>query len=294
MTFAFYARQTEANHPKYLEQLLTLAQIENFKVCVYKPYLQYLNNTFAKCFDLPTFSTSEELKEKQTDVLISLGGDGTLLETLQFIKQSGIPVIGVNTGRLGFLAVVSKDEFMKYIMLAIKEKYTLDKRDVLELIYPHPSLAQNHYALNEISIYKKETSTLIHLDTFIDGEFLNSYFADGLIISTPTGSTAYSLSCGGPIMLPDSDNFIITPIAPHNLNVRPIVVPNNRKIKIKVKCRSEHFNVSLDSNMIELPNNAEFELVKTNFTFNLMRFEEPHFFQTLRNKLLLGVDNRSL
>jgi NAD+ kinase len=290
MTIAVYARNTKDNFSIYLEQLIALAEIEKFKIVVFKPYLEYLNKDSDKPFTLNTFSNSEELIAK-ADYVISLGGDGTMLETLEYVRRSGIPVLGVNTGRLGFLATVYKEDFAKAIQLLTKEKFTLDKRELIELDKT-TCFNEVNYALNEFTIHKKESSAMINIDTYVDGIFLNSYFADGLIVSTPTGSTAYSLSCGGPIMVPDSDNFIITPIAPHNLNVRPIVISNNKTLSFKVSGRSDSFNVSLDSRSQTIKNLSELIIKKADFRFNMINLEGQHFFETLRNKLLWGIDKR--
>jgi NAD+ kinase len=290
MTIAVYARNTKDNYPDYLENLLALSTNENFKVIVFKPYLDFLNTTLNKSFKVDTYSNSEELIAK-ADYVISLGGDGTMLETLEYVRKSGIPVLGVNTGRLGFLATVYKEDFEKSIQLLIKEKFTLDKRELIELDKT-TCFNEVNYALNEFTIHKKESSAMINIDTYVDGIFLNSYFADGLIVSTPTGSTAYSLSCGGPIMVPDSDNFIITPIAPHNLNVRPIVISNNKTLSFKVSGRSDSFNVSLDSRSKTINNLSELIIKKADFKFHMINLEGQHFFETLRNKLLWGIDKR--
>lgn len=290
MTIAVYARNTKENFPDYLEHLLATSVNENFKVIVYKPYLDFLNQTLGRTFSTSTFSSSEELIAK-ADYVISLGGDGTMLETLEFVRRSGIPVLGVNTGRLGFLAAVYKEDFEKAIQLLINEKFTLDKRELIELDKA-TCFNEVNYALNEFTIHKKESSAMINIDTYVNGIFLNSYFADGLIVSTPTGSTAYSLSCGGPIMVPDSDNFIITPIAPHNLNVRPIVISNNKTISFKVSGRSDSFNVSLDSRSQTITNSSELVIKKADFRFNMINLEGQNFFETLRNKLLWGIDKR--
>ncbi len=263
---------------------------ENFKVTVFKPYLEFLNSSSEKPFTIDTYTNSEELIAK-ADYVISLGGDGTMLETLEYVRRSGIPVLGVNTGRLGFLAAVYKEDFGKAIHLLINEKFTLDKRELIELDKT-TSFKEFNYALNEFTIHKKESSAMINIDTYVDGVFLNSYFADGLIVSTPTGSTAYSLSCGGPIMVPDSDNFIITPIAPHNLNVRPIVISNNKTLRFKVSGRSDSFNVSLDSRSQTIKNQFDLQIKKADFRFNMINLEGQHFFETLRNKLLWGLDKR--
>jgi NAD+ kinase len=290
MTIAVYARNTKDNFSIYLEQLIALAEIEKFKIVVFKPYLEFLNKDADKPFTLNTFSNSEELIAK-ADYVISLGGDGTMLETLEYVRRSGIPVLGVNTGRLGFLATVYKEDFAKSIQLLTKEKFTLDKRELIELDKT-TYFNEVNYALNEFTIHKKESSAMINIDTYVDDIFLNSYFADGLIVSTPTGSTAYSLSCGGPIMVPDSDNFIITPIAPHNLNVRPIVISNNKTLSFKVSGRSDSFNVSLDSRSQTIKNLSELIIKKADFRFNMINLEGQHFFETLRNKLLWGIDKR--
>jgi NAD+ kinase len=290
MTIAVYARNTKDNYPDYLENLLALSTTENFKVIVFKPYLDFLNTSLNKSFTIDTYSNSEELIAK-ADYVISLGGDGTMLETLEYVRKSGIPVLGVNTGRLGFLATVYKEDFEKAIQLLIKEKFTLDKRELIELDKT-TCFNEVNYALNEFTIHKKESSAMINIDTYVDDIFLNSYFADGLIVSTPTGSTAYSLSCGGPIMVPDSDNFIITPIAPHNLNVRPIVISNNKTLSFKVSGRSDSFNVSLDSSSKTINNLSELIIKKADFKFHMINLEGQHFFETLRNKLLWGIDKR--
>lgn len=290
MNIAVYARNTKENHPSYLEKLLKLSSEEKFSVIVYKPYLDFIASELTNLQPIQTFSTSEELIAK-ADCLISLGGDGTMLETLEFVRKSGIPVLGVNTGRLGFLATVYKEDFEKAILLLTNEKFTLDKRELIELdktIY----FNEVNYALNEFTIHKKESSAMINIDTYVDGVFLNSYFADGLIVSTPTGSTAYSLSCGGPIMMPDSDNFIITPIASHNLNVRPIVISNNKILSFKVRGRSDSFNISLDSRSETINSQLDLQIKKADFKFNMINLEGQHFFETLRNKLLWGIDKR--
>jgi NAD+ kinase len=290
MTIAVYARNTSDNNPEYLEQLILLSSKENFKVTVFKTYLDFLNSTLQEPLVLDTYNNSEELIAK-ADYVISLGGDGTMLETLEYVRRSGIPVLGVNTGRLGFLAAVYKEDFNKAIQLLIKEKFTLDKRELIELDKT-TCFNEVNYALNEFTIHKKESSAMINIDTYVDGVFLNSYFADGLIVSTPTGSTAYSLSCGGPIMMPDSDNFIITPIAPHNLNVRPVVISNNKTLSFKVSGRSDSFNVSLDSRSQTIKNQSDLQIKKADFKFNMINLEGQHFFETLRNKLLWGIDKR--
>lgn len=291
MTIAVYARNTKDNHPLYLEKLAALLKKEKVTLIVYESYYQFLQKQYSFKTTLETFSCSDSLKSK-ADYVICLGGDGTMLETLALVRKSGIPVLGVNTGRLGFLASVSKDDIEKAASLLVQEKFTLDKRELLEIIGGEKQFNNVHYGLNEFTIHKKDSSAMIHIDTYVDDVFLNSYFADGLIVSTPTGSTAYSLSCGGPIMVPDSENFIITPIAPHNLNVRPIVISNNKTLSFKVSGRYDGFNISLDSRGSQINSSTEIKIKKADFRFNMISFEGQHFFETLRNKLLWGLDRR--
>jgi NAD+ kinase len=291
MTIAVYARSTKDNHSVYIEQIYTYLKSEGVNLIIYEPYYLYLKSSADFNLSIDTFSTSEELISKAFYV-ISLGGDGTLLETLEYVKKSGIPVLGVNTGRLGFLAAVNKDDLQKALQQLLKEKFTLDKRELIELSGCKGEFNEINYALNEFAIHKKDNSPMINIDSYINGVFLNSYFADGLIVATPTGSTAYSLSCGGPIMMPDSDNFIITPVAPHNLTVRPLVISNNKEISFKVSGRSDSFNISLDSRSTQLLSGDEIKIKKANFRLNLINLEGQHFFTTLRNKLMWGIDKR--
>lgn len=291
MTIALYARSTKENHPDYVNRLLEVLHSEKAELIIFSEYYQYIRDNFGFAKSLRTFSNAEELIAS-ADYVISLGGDGTMLETKSYVRKSGIPVLGVNTGRLGFLANVNKVDLEKAITQLLQEKFTLDKRELIELSGCNTCFGDVNYALNEFTIHKREGGAMINVDTFVDGKFLNSYFADGLIVSTPTGSTAYSLSCGGPIMMPDSDNFIITPIAPHNLNVRPIVIPNNKEISFKVSGRNDSFYVSLDSVTASVDANTEIKIKLADFKLHLVNLEGQHFFGTLRNKLLWGIDKR--
>ncbi len=291
MTIAIYSRSSNHDHSNYIEDIYRLLKGEGVDLIIFEPYYQFIKKTYQFNLSLETFSNSEELILKASYV-ISLGGDGTLLETIDLVKKSGVPLLGVNTGRLGFLASVNTNDLKKSIQLLLKEKFTLDKRELIEISGCNNCFGEVNYALNEFTIHKKDSSAMINIDTYIDGVFLNSYFADGLIVATPTGSTAYSLSCGGPIMIPDSDNFIITPIAPHNLTVRPIVISNNKQISFKVSGRSDNFNISLDSRNAQVPTGSEITIKKADFRLNLIALEGQHFFTTLRNKMMWGIDKR--
>jgi NAD+ kinase len=291
MTIAIYARATKDNHSAYVEQIYQLLKQEGVDLLIYEPFYTSLKTTHNFKLTLDTFATSEQLIAKAYYV-ICLGGDGTMLETITHVRNSGIPILGVNTGRLGFLATVNKSDLAKAIDLLLKEKYTLDKRVLIKLVGFNEHFGDVNYALNEFTIHKKDSSSMIHIDTYVDDIFLNSYFSDGLIVSTPTGSTAYSLSCGGPIMMPDSDNFIITPIAPHNLSVRPIVISNDKETRFVVSGRGASFNISLDSRTSEIPFETEIKIKKAAFRLNLINLEGQHFFSTLRNKMMWGMDTR--
>ncbi|HOZ86336.1 MAG TPA: NAD kinase [Bacteroidia bacterium] len=292
MTIAVYARSLKANNPSYIEQIYHFLKEEGVDLIIHEPYYQSLKSNSDFKLELNTFSTSEQLIAKAFFV-ISLGGDGTLLETVAFVKKSGIPILGVNTGRLGFLASVNKNDLQKALKQLLNEKFSLDKRELIEMTGCAVDTFNGvNYALNEFTIHKIDRGAMINIDTYIDGVFLNSYFADGLIVSTPTGSTAYSLSCGGPIMMPDSDNFIITPIAPHNLSVRPIIISNNKEISFKIKGRSDSCIISLDSRNAQIAADSEIKIKKANFRVNLINLEGQHFFATLRNKMMWGIDQR--
>lgn len=226
--------------------------------------------------------------------MLSLGGDGTLLETLAYVKNTDTPVIGVNLGRLGFLSLVPKDEIGQALHSLQNGHFRLEKRSVLELRSERNLFAPFNYALNDFTIHKRDTGSMITIDTYLNGDFFNSYWADGIIVSTPTGSTAYSLSCGGPIIFPDSNNFAITPVAPHNLTIRPVIVPDSSIISFKVKGRGANCLVSLDARYHTIENIKEIAIQKAGFMLNLVKLNNQNFIKTLREKLNWGFDSRNL
>lgn len=234
----------------------------------------------------------ENLKEK-ADVLVTVGGDGTILSAVDFVYGSRIPIIGVNTGRLGFLTSLTAGEFKVSLPEIIKGNFKVEERVLIELETSEKVNIPTHLALNEISLVKKDTSSMITIHAFLDNEFLNTYWADGLIISTATGSTAYSLSCGGPIMAPGSGNLIITPIAPHNLNVRPLVIPDNSEIKLSFEARSNDLLLSLDSSSCIIPDSVEIKVRKAKGKIGLLRPKDYSYLETLRSKLNWGLDKRN-
>lgn len=241
-----------------------------------------------------TFASHTEL-DQSFDMLISIGGDGTILRAATLVRNSGVPILGINAGRLGFLATVQKENIAEFMQFVIEKKYTISKRTLLSLSC-HPdneSLQDINFAMNEITVSRKDTTSMITIDTYLNNEFLNSYWADGLIISTPTGSTGYSLSCGGPILTPDVKSLVITPIAPHNLNARPLVVPDETEIRLKVSGREENYLVSLDSRITSVKNESILTIKKTPFQINMVEIPEETFLKTLRTKLLWGEDKRN-
>lgn len=238
------------------------------------------------------FTSTDELRGK-IDFLFSIGGDGTMLDTVTLVQNTGIPVLGVNTGRLGFLSSVSMEGISHAIDAIHKGHFALDKRSMLRMETSRDLFGDVNYALNELTIHKKDSSSMIKIHTFLNGEYLNTYWADGLLIATPTGSTGYSLSCGGPIIVPQSENFVITPIAPHNLNVRPIIVSDKNVISLEVEGRSQYFLASLDSRSVTIDSSIQFAVRKEDFTFNIIRLDNENFLGTLRNKLMWGLDSRN-
>ncbi len=240
-----------------------------------------------------TFSSHTEL-DGSFDILLSIGGDGTILRAATLVRDSGIPILGINAGRLGFLASVQKDNIEEFLQLVIEKKYTISERTLLSLSAPEiHEIDDINFAMNEISVSRKDTTSMITIETSLNGEYLNSYWADGLIISTPTGSTGYSLSCGGPVLTPDVKSLVITPIAPHNLNARPLVIPDDTEIKLRVSGREEQYLVSLDSRIASVKNDSVLTITKTPFTIKMAEIPNQTFLKTLRNKLLWGEDKRN-
>ena len=241
-----------------------------------------------------TFNSSKCL-DQSFDILISIGGDGTILRAATYVKDLGIPILGINAGRLGFLAKVQKENIETFLQLVLEKKYSISKRTLLSLeCSPENEQVQElNFAMNEVTVSRKDTTSMITIETSLNDEYLNSYWADGLIISTPTGSTGYSLSCGGPVLTPEVKSFVITPIAPHNLNARPLVIPDDTVIKLKISGREDQYLVSLDSRIASLDNNSILTIRKTPFEINMVEIPNETFLKTLRAKLLWGEDKRN-
>lgn len=227
------------------------------------------------------------------ELFISIGGDGTLLDTLQYIRDKEIPVLGINTGRLGFLSNISTEDLSQALRALDQNEFRVDERIIIGVECESLKEVGFPYALNEVTVHKKDDASMVTVHASMDGRYINTYWADGLIIATPTGSTAYSLSCGGPIVMPGSKNFILTPIAPHNLNVRPLVVPNDCVINLRAEGRAEEFLLTLDSHSYSIKPGEDIVLKTAPFKMLLLNLKDQHFFQTIRNKMLWGLDRRN-
>jgi len=264
----------------------------SIEVSVFRPFFDFISSeTEIKIKPDSLFDSHFNLPD--SDLLFSIGGDGTFLEAVTFVRNRNIPIAGINTGRLGFLSDISMQDLQQAVNEIINSQFTTRKLDLLQVDTETSDFGDMNFALNELAIHKRDSTAMITIHTFINGNFLNSYWADGLIISTPTGSTAYSLSVGGPIMHPACREFIISPIAPHNLTVRPLVVPNDAKIALKIESRGDKFAVSLDSRNKIIDNSKNIYVKKADFTVSVAERTNNDFFATLRSKLMWGVDKRN-
>jgi NAD+ kinase len=274
-----------------MERIFLCLQQHDAKLFISTKFERFLKSPAFKKFNWQPYEPGKSLKK--LDILLSIGGDGTLLESVTHIGADETPILGINTGRLGFLATISKEDVEASLTKIFRGEYTLDKRSVLRLESNKKLFGKLNFALNDFTLMKKDTSSMITVHTYIDGVLLNSYWADGIIVSTPTGSTGYALSCGGPLVFPRSGNFVITPVSPHNLTVRPIVVSDQSEISFQVEGRSKHFLVSLDSRMAIVDSTIKLKVVKEKFKVNLILPEGEHYFKTLRQKLNWGLDIRN-
>lgn len=289
MRIAIFGKTIAPDNLGYMRQLIQELLDNRVEVMVYEP--------FAKClpeeFNLPCFAKHEEL-DGHADLLFSIGGDGTMLDAVPLVGASGIPILGINMGRLGFISSVAKEEIRQAIGQILAGRYTTESRTLLELVSPQGVFNDAvNYALNEINIIRNPEHSLLSVKVFVNDLFLNTYWGDGILMATPTGSTAYSLSAGGPILTPDSHSFVITPIAAHNLTVRPIVIPDDSEVRIHVEGREKQFVFSMDSRVCALDTTVELVVRKADFCIHTVRMEGADFFSTIRNKLMWGKDNRN-
>ncbi len=292
MKVAIYSRGLDIEQENPLLILLEELSRHDIEILLFNTLFEQFNIPQQICNKIQQFSGYEDLDET-IDCVISLGGDGTMLDTITLIREKNIPVLGINFGRLGFLASISREELSMAVDALVNHTYLIDKRTLVHLDSNVALFQDAPFALNEFTIHKKDTSPMIKIHTYMNGEFLNTYWADGLIVSTPTGSTGYNLSCNGPILFPDSSSLVITPICPHNLNVRSIVIPDNNIISFEVEGRADEFIVAMDARRELVPKTVQLAVRKESFNISLIRLNENTFLSTLRTKLTWGLDKRN-
>jgi NAD+ kinase len=293
MPIAIFGRSISDTRKKVIVDLCNYLSEFNEEACFYAPFLKAAQHLIPEGQKVSSYKNAEELASKHCKCMLTVGGDGTLLEAVTHIRDIEIPVLGINTGRLGFLSSFSKDEVREAVECAVEGSYHIDKRTLVELIAEGEPFGDFPFALNEVTFHKKESSTMITVHVTMNDKKLNSYWADGLIISTPTGSTGYSLSCGGPILMPESSNLVITPIAPHNLNVRPLVIDDSNELTIESAVRGKNLLLSMDSRSVSFPASRKVKIKKADFHVLLGRKPDQPFLKTLREKLLWGTDKRN-
>jgi NAD+ kinase len=292
MQVAIYSRVSEEEQYKDIQIFFNELEKQKIRPIVFHSFFEKIKAKIQLPTDTSTFSLAEDLTD-EIEFIISLGGDGTLLDTVTLVRNKKIAIVGINFGRLGFLAGIGKEEVTTAVKSLVNRTFVVDKRSMIHVDANLPLFGHVPYGLNEFAIHKRDTAPMIKLHTYINGEFLNTYWADGLIVATPTGSTGYSLSCGGPVVFPDSGCFVITPVAPHNLNVRPIVVPDGNIISFEIESRSDQIICALDSRREIIDKNVQLAVKKESFYLNLVRLNENNFLQTLQNKLTWGLDKRN-
>ncbi len=292
MLVALYNRTFDEQDLPFLQKMIGLLEQNKLHIVIYKNFYERLADR-VNFVQQPRFFTGKLDLPANTDMLFSLGGDGTMLDAVCFVGNTQIPLIGINLGRLGFLAAIPEEEVEAAILSLVRGSYTLEKRTLLHLDSSVPLFSGSPFALNEFTIHRQDTSSMIKIHTYLNGEFLNTYWSDGLIVATPTGSTGYSLSCGGPVVFPQASSFVITPVAPHNLNTRPIVVPDDNVISFEIEGRSEQFLCTLDARTETIKSNVQLAVKKERFCVSLVRPDEHNFLKTIRQKLYWGIDRRN-
>lgn len=292
MKAAIYSRVMEAGQHDMVQLFFEEMAKQKIQPVIFLQFYEQIRNAVTLPPDTATFSLADDLTD-DIEFIISLGGDGTLLDTITLVREKNISIMGINFGRLGFLASIGQEEIKTAVQSLAKRSFIVDKRTMIHLDADLPLFGNVPYALNEFAIHKRDTAAMIKIHTYLNGEFLNTYWADGLIVATPTGSTGYSLSCGGPIVFPESGSFVITPVAAHNLNVRPIIVPDDNVISFEVESRSENIICAMDSRREIVGKNVSLAVRKESFSISLLRLSENSFLQTIHNKLTWGFDKRN-
>jgi NAD+ kinase len=290
MKIALFGKTIAPENGEYMRQLFKKLADNQVEIVVYQLFADIVAAYIPEGVQYSVFHSHEDLK---ADLLFSIGGDGTILDTVPFVLNSGIPVVGINMGRLGFLSSISKNEIDMAVNSVLTGDYSVEQRTLLELVSPEKVFDDVKYALNELNVIRNPEHSLLAIKVFVDDIYLNTYWGDGILLATPTGSTAYSLSAGGPIIAPNAKNFVITPIATHNLTVRPVVIPDDSTIRIQVEGREKKFVFSMDSRSCTLDTSVQLEVRKAGFCLNLVRMRGEDFFGTIRNKLMWGKDNRN-
>ena len=292
MKIGFYGKAFGSDYNELMREVLRILKESSVDIMIYESFFYDIRHCIDEGYEFELFNDAEEIKNN-IDILFSFGGDGTILDSVPLIRDSGIPVLGINTGTLGFLASVSPQFSSEAVNNIIIGNYTIEQRSLIQIKDDNGAFNGINYALNEISICRKDNGSLLVVEVYIDDSLLNTYWADGIILATPTGSTAYSMSVGGPIMTPNADSFLITPIAAHNLSVRPVVIPDKSVVKVKVNGRNDKFALGLDSRIVTADKSMDIEIRKTDFTFNMINMPDKNFFETIRKKLLWGNDLRN-
>lgn len=293
MRIALFGKYFNSEFLPIFSRMVNNLNNQGVEVIIYETFLKFLQSKLGyspKIFG--TFEFHKDIKSN-VDYLLSIGGDGTFLEAVTIVQDANIPIAGINSGHLGFLADTAQNKITEAINDILQQNFIIENRDLIKLIKPNNIFPNFNYALNEISITKKDTSAMIKVHAFLNDTFLNSYWADGLLVATPTGSTAYSLSVGGPILMPNNSNFVISPISPHNLTVRPFVVPNDLTVSLEVDSGVEEFIISLDSRYTSLKSGSVLVVEKAEFKIKMLKRKEYNFYKTLRNKLMWGLDKRN-
>jgi NAD+ kinase len=291
---AIFGQAYKNTDRQYFEILIENLNKYHIEILIHKGFVTILDDLGVDNLNYKTFTNYHDL-DNSFDILFTLGGDGTILNAATLVKDLKIPILGINTGRLGFLATVQKKEIRDTIKSLISEEYTIQERAVLQVQTNDTSIDLNNvdFALNEVTIARKNSTSMIKVEAYLNDEYLTTYWSDGLVIATPTGSTGYSLSCHGPIIMPESNNFVLTPIAPHNLSARPLVIPDTTVIKLKIIGREKEFFLSLDSRVSTVPFEIELTLKKAKFPMKIIQLNQQTFIETLREKLFWGEDKRN-
>ena len=293
MQVVVYGKLFKEKDFSFVQTLFDVLHDEEITTFVNAPYYELIKNKINFKNTVGVFEGYLDFKTRRFDCVITLGGDGTILNAITEIQDSNVPILGINLGRLGFLASIEKTKIKEAIDLLKRGMYSIDERSLLHLESNIPIFGDIRFALNDCTLLKRDTSSMVTIHTYINGAYLSSYWADGIIIATPTGSTGYSLSCGGPIIFPDSGNFVITPVAPHNLNVRPIVISDSSVISFEIEGRAESFLCSLDSRSEIINSKHQLAIRKGDFKIKLIQLRDRSFLRTMREKLAWGIDSRN-